>query len=195
MGGSLKAGSPGQSEWFQERAWGEAQMASLGGRPGEAPQRGPRPPQDPLAYGAGSGQSQAKGQMLRDLFHLQTISKMAGMFCLSKEPPGKAFITQAEWWGEDTLSPQIGTPAPSRLQRLNELEAAAPTSASLQKPSAFLGAETSPMTLPWLMQTRTQDWLSKMLQGLLQEAGSRCHFPEHLTINVCVLENDDMLFS
>ena len=80
---------------------------------------------------------------------------MAGMFCLSKEPPGKAFITQAEWWGEDTLSPQIGTPAPSRLQRLNELEAAAPTSASLQKPSAFLGAETSPMT-----PGKSQGWRS-----------------------------------
>ena len=106
-------------------------MASLGGRPGEPPQSGLRPPQDPLAYRAGSGQSQAKGQMLRDLFHLQTISKMAGMFCLSKEPPGKAFIAQAELGGKDTLSPQPGTPAPGRLQGLNELEAAAPTLASL----------------------------------------------------------------
>lgn len=194
VGGSLKAGSPAQSEWFQERAWGKAQTARLGGRPGEAPQSRPRPPQDPQAYGAGSWQSQAKGQMLGDLFHLQTISKMAGMFCFSKEPPGKAFIAQAEC-GDRYPPPTARHPSPRRLQRFNESEAATPTSASLQKLSAFLGAETSPVTLPWLMQTRIQDQLSKMLQGLLQEAGFRCHFPEHLTINVCVLENDDMLFS
>lgn len=112
--GSLKAGSPGQSEWFQERAWGEAQMARLGGRPGEDPQSGPRPPQDPLAYRAGSGQSQAKGQVLGGLFHLQTISKMAGMFCLSKEPPGKAFIAQAEL-GDRYLLPTARHPSPHRL--------------------------------------------------------------------------------
>ena len=70
-----------------------------------------RPPQDPQAYGAGSGQSQAKGQMLWDLFYLQTISKMAGMFCFSKEPPGKAFTAQAEC-RDRYPPPPPGTPAP-----------------------------------------------------------------------------------
>ena len=167
------------------RAGWEAGLA----RPPEQAEASPGPP----GLWAGSGQSQAKGQMLWGLFYLQTISKMAGMFCFSKEPPGKAFIAQAEC--RDRYPPPTARhPSPRRLQRFNESEAATPTSASLQKLSAFLGAETSPVTLPWLMQTRTQDRLSKMLQGLLLEAGFRCHFPEHLTINVCVLENDDMLF-
>ena len=172
--------------WERHRQPGwEAGLA----RPPEQAEASPGPP----GLWAGSGQSQAKGQMLWGLFYLQTISKMAGMFCFSKEPPGKAFIAQAEC--RDRYPPPTARhPSPRRLQRFNESEAATPTSASLQKLSAFLGAETSPVTLPWLMQTRTQDRLSKMLQGLLLEAGFRCHFPEHLTINVCVLENDDMLF-
>ena len=174
--------------WERHRQPGwEAGLA----RPPEQAEASPGPP----GLWAGSGQSQAKGQMLWGLclFYLQTISKMAGMFCFSKEPPGKAFIAQAEC--RDRYPPPTARhPSPRRLQRFNESEAATPTSASLQKLSAFLGAETSPVTLPWLMQTRTQDRLSKMLQGLLLQAGFRCHFPEHLTINVCVLENDDMLF-
>ena len=174
--------------WERHRQPGwEAGLA----RPPEQAEASPGPP----GLRAGSGQSQAKGQMLWGLclFYLQTISKMAGMFCFSKEPPGKAFIAQAEC--RDRYPPPTARhPSPRRLQRFNESEAATPTSASLQKLSAFLGAETSPVTLPWLMQTRTQDRLSKMLQGLLLQAGFRCHFPEHLTINVCVLENDDMLF-
>lgn len=84
-------------------------MARLGGRPGGDPRAG-GPPQGPLAHRAGSGQSQAKGQVLGGLFHLQTISKMAGMFCLSKEPPGES-IHSSGWVGTDT-SPHSHAPQP-----------------------------------------------------------------------------------
>ena len=83
-------------------------MARLGRRPGEALQSRLRPPQYPLACGAGSEQSQAKGQTLGGPALLLNYLQNGMNVCLSEEPLGKAFIAQAK--GGQTPSPQRQAP-------------------------------------------------------------------------------------
>lgn len=190
---------------------GRGTDSQVGRQAWRGPQSRPRLPQDPLACsqvgrqawrglprtprptGQARGKARQRGRCYGTCFTCKLFPKWQECSVFQKSLQGKHSQLRLSA-GTDTL-PHRQAPQPRRLQRFNESEAATPISASLQKLSAFLGAETSPVTLPWLMQTRTQDWLSKMLQGLLLEASFRCHFPEHLTINVCVLKNDDMLFS